>query len=135
MSHHEATIVEDVMTNQPVNERGHFLRKLRRLRCELLEALRQPVGGRDVLPVEGAEELYLMVSRDAECRPFRHHPHNETKYRRSGGTSIHQVTEEQRSAPLRRLDAHAVGSNLIAKLGQQFNQLSVTTVDIADDVE
>jgi hypothetical protein len=113
------------VTDQGINEFGHLLRKLRRLRCELFEALRQPVGfGRDVLSVEGAEELYLMVSRDAECRPFGHHPHNETKYGRSGGTSIHQVTEEQRPAPLRRLDAHAVGSNLIAKLGQQINQLN-----------
>ena len=78
-----------------------------------------------------------MVARNAESRSRLDHPHDQAQHLRRAGAAVDEIPEEDGLAPFRvaRLRPRGPGADLPAEGEEQFGQLVVTAVDVADDVE
>ena len=135
MGHNESTVVEHVVAHQPVDERLDPFTELRWFRLELGERLTEAMGDLHVASSERLEEFDLVVAGHADGRTGLDHAHRGRQHRRRGRTSIHQVAQEHRRATL-GMGEHArrrIGA--IPEQAEQFDQLVVASVDIADQIE
>ena len=91
-------MVEYKVTDQAIDELGNALGELGWLCGELFEALGQPVAGCHVLPIQGSEQLDLVIPGEAERGTVGHHAHCEPEHRRRGRSPVDQITEKEHSA-------------------------------------
>ena len=73
MGDDEATAVEDVVADEPVDELGDLAGKLGAAPIELLERLGKPMGHLDVAASQGTAQLVLVVAEDAERAAASNH--------------------------------------------------------------
>src|SRR5262245_40799557 len=84
--------------------------------------------------MESADELHFVITGNAQgSAAHDHRVHQPQDIGRSRPT-IHEVTDEDRAAPL-RWNNGACPVRAIAELGEQRLQLVAAAVHIADDVE
>jgi hypothetical protein len=95
----------------------------------------EPVGRRDAFPVEGPEQLDLVVPRQTECRTVGHHAHGQAQNSRRGRSPVDQVAQEEHPPALRVTSRRGLRRDVVTEQGQQLDELGVATVDVTDDVE
>ncbi len=148
MGDDELAVVEDVVADQAIQPRlerfdeGRSI--VRRQRLDLGEALGQAVGDLDVSSLEGAEQLLLVVARDAPAGACVDHVADDAQGVEDARTAIDQIADEHRLAAVRvAIDGASVQSrcHLAAPTTtypssrQQRLQLIAAAVNVADDVE
>ena len=95
---HQVALVQHVVADQPVDEGGDPGRELRRLCCQLLEALGQAVGGGDLAALQGPQELDLVIAGDARAEPSATMPMTRP---RTAGVAGPRSTRSPRKQPRR----------------------------------
>ena len=135
----EPAAVEHQVGDQPVAPVAHLRAELLGLGVELGEGQLQPVGALHVVPVERADQLRLVVSRDGERVPSRRHAHREPQHPDRGRAAVDEVADEDHPSPVGvdGVDRAAlpVHDRAVAEPVQQREQLGEAAVDVADDVE
>ncbi len=82
-----------------------------------------------------ADELDVVVARQADRIPRLRHRHDELQHARRVRAAIAVVADEHRAPPPRRGRRPAVAAELVAEPAQELRELDVAAVDVADDVE
>ncbi len=125
------------MADEAVEPFAHLGRELGRFMCELLDGLGKAMAHLDVLAVEVALELVVMVAdHDQACSRFDHvlgDPEHVGRAR----AAVDQVADEDGATAFWWRDVHllAVPSDDIAEFAEQHLQLVGTAMNIADYVE
>ncbi len=135
MGDDEAPVVEDVVADEAVDERRDAGGELGRLGGELRQRLFQPVPDGDVAALQGAQQLDLVVARDAQRVAGLDHAHDESEHRRGGRPAVDEVAEEHGATALEVVGGGAVRGKGVAQLAEQLAQLLVAAVHVADHVE
>jgi hypothetical protein len=131
----EPATVEHVVAHEPVEKPGDLLDELRRLLFQLGHGLREAVGQADLPAAELADEPHVVVAGHAEGRPGAHHPHHQPQDIGRVGAAVDQVPDEDRLPALGRPDVITALGHLVPEALEEFDQLFVAPVHVADDVE
>ena len=94
MSHDQPSVVEHVVTHQPVDEIGDLPVEFFRLGGELRERFGQAVRDLHVLSPQLAHQFDVVIPRHAERLPGGHHVHHQPQNGRSGRAAIDQIAKE-----------------------------------------
>ncbi len=138
VGHHEPSVVEDEVADEPVHEGLRCRAELVGLALQLCQRLGQAVGHGDLGALERAHQLGLVVARDTQRRARRDHAHDEPEHTGCVRAPVDQVADEDGLPTLRVGGADgevAVVLQLPAELGEEGAQLGGAAVDVADDVE
>src|ERR1700730_17582163 len=78
-----------------------------------------------------------MISMNAERRAVFNHFHDQAQHFWNLGSAVNQITNENRSASIRRSNTCCCRSfvDLVTELNKQSGQLFVATMHVPDDVE
>ena len=119
VGHHELAVIEDIVADEVVEELRGFDAELVRLAAQLFDRLRQAVGQLDITSLEGLDELYVVIARNADGLPRVNHSHRQTEDVGSSWTAINEVSDENQGASLRRrdLELRCLTFNRIAEFG------------------
>ena len=135
MGDHELPLVQDDVADQLIEEVADLSPELIGLGFELVQGVGQAVRDLDVSSLQLSHELDVVVARQADRRARLGHGHHESEDRGRVWATVAVVTDEDRPAPIGRGDLDAVVGHVIAEFAEQFGQLGVATVDVADHVK
>jgi hypothetical protein len=76
-----------------------------------------------------------VIAGDAERGSGRHHRHDEAQDAGGVRTTVDEVSEEDRLSSFGVSRTETVARDVVAELGEQRDELVVTTVNVSDDVE
>ena len=100
MGDDQVALVEHEVTNERIDERGHLLGELRRLRSQLLETLSQAMGPGDVLPLNALSNFTSWLP-GMHSGSLSHHGHHQAQDSRGGRAAVDQIAEEEGPAAFR----------------------------------
>ncbi len=115
VSDDQAAVVEDVVTDEGVEELGDLLAKFGSLFVELFEGFDDAVSQLDIFAAQFAEELDVVVAGNSKGVTSGDHLHHEAKHGGSVGATIDEVAEKDGFA--------AAGRNKDGKFGGGFTDL------------
>ena len=131
--------VQDQVRHQATAEVTDLPPELLVLGGQLAERLGQAVTDLHVAPVQGADQLVLVVPGHGQGVPGGHHAHHQPEHAGAVRAPVHQVAEEHRGAAGRRHRAvgppRRVTGEDVAELPEQGFQLGPAAVHVADHVE
>ena len=125
----ELAAVEHVMADQAADEGRGLVGEFCRLALELFQGLGEAVGDLHVPPLQLAQQLDVVVARNAESRSRLDHPHDQAQHLRRAGAAVDEIPEEDGLAPFRvaRLRPRGTGADLPAEGEEQFGELVVSS--------
>ena len=94
-----------------------------------------------LLAVEPAQELHVVISRNAECVPGFGHRHDDAQHIRRARAAVDEIADENRAAAAGRvgdclpLAVAGFKSHAVAQLAKQLFELTRAAVHVADNVE
>lgn len=144
----EAAAVEDVVTDEAVEERPEVRTERRtglgRKGVDLAERLREAVRDLEVAAAELLQQLHVVVARDAEGRPRADHVVHDPERVQHPRTPVDDVPQEDHLAALgMRVGCPAgegqrvriTAGRLVTEPGEQRFEFVRAAVDVADEVE
>ncbi len=135
--HDEIAVIEHVVADQGLDELEDLTRERRVFCLELAQGLFEAVRDTHVPSAELPGQLPLMVARDAQRMPVRHHPHHELEDGRDLRPPVDEITKEDGAPTCGRDRARKVrrAGELVSQLLEQRGELVEAAVHVTDDVE
>ena len=102
---------------------------------ELLQRFSQSMSDLHILSAQLSQQLHVVISRNAKRNSLCNHRHHKVQCLDDLGSTIDKIPKKQEFPIWRRHYAAGRGSDLISQLLQQFDQLVITSMHVANDVE
>src|ERR1051325_7497139 len=134
MRHDETAVVQNVMTDETVDEVSNVFLQLGWLLVQLFERLGETVCDLNVATAQLAHQLRVVISRDGERVARLRHVHDELQHFRNLWTTIDEVAEKDCLASF-GMAAFELRRDLVPEVREERVQLVEAAVNVADDVE
>src|SRR5271154_3997935 len=103
VSNDKLSVVQDIVTDQPINELGDLSAKFLRLLVELLQRISESMRDLHVFAPELAHPLDVVVTGNAKSCIGLDHAHGQAEYVRNLRAAIHKIAKKNALATLRGL--------------------------------
>src|SRR5262249_1791753 len=127
-------VVEHVVAHEIVEKTRDAIAKLRALRLELRQRLRETMCDLYVTAVQLLYELDIVVPGDGERGASVDHRHHESEHVGDSWPTVDQVADENRLGIL-GMTPDAAAILCITQLAEELLELGSASVNVADDIE